>query len=196
MDAPLGTPVIRITAAPRRPLFWVFAALLAITVTGCQQRQAATQATAPAPLTTPEVTQPPGTAHQATPTHDLSNDESMGGHTLERHVGKTDAELSERLRREPQISSASTYTDQASAERAVGTAIASAGGKMKTWLSRRGRRPNLVLHYFDRSGPSIGRSLSRRQTAPTPCHRALVVIRWDERRHRSFVLTSYPEADR
>ena len=188
--------MIRITTARRRPLSWVFASLLVIAVTGCQQREAAPRATPPASLDTPEVSQAPETSHQATPTHDLSNDESMGGHTLARHVGKTDAELSDRLRREPQISSASTYTDQASAEHAVGTAIASAGAKMKTWLSRRGRRPNLVLHYADRSGPSIGRSLSRRQSTSAPCHRALVVVRWDERRKRFFVLTSYPEADR
>jgi hypothetical protein len=189
--------LIEVNSALRRLSFSVFASLLVIAVAGCQQRHAAPQAAAvPAPLTTPEIIPVPGTGHQSAATHDLSNDESMGGHTLARHVGKTDAELSDRLRREPQISSASTYTDQASAEHAVGTAIASAGGKMKTWLNRRGRRPNLVLHYSDRSGQSIGRSLSRRQTASAPCHRALVVIRWDERRNRFFVLTSYPEADR
>ena len=41
----------------------------------------------------------------------------MGGHTLARHVDKTDAELAERLRLEPQLSAASTYTDRAVAER-------------------------------------------------------------------------------
>ena len=50
---------------------------------------------------------------------DLAADESMGGHTLARHVGKTDSQLSDRLRREPQISAASTYTDREMAERTV-----------------------------------------------------------------------------
>jgi hypothetical protein len=44
----------------------------------------------------------------------------MGGHTLARHVGKTDAELIERLRREPQISSASTYTDRGAVADRIG----------------------------------------------------------------------------
>ncbi len=119
----------------------------------------------------------------------------MGGHTLTRHVGRTDAELAERLRRE-QISAASTWTDRDAAERAVGAALASADGKLTSWERRSGRRPNLVLHYTDRSGGTLGRSLSRGEHAAVPCTRALVVLKWDDRRDRFYVLTAYPEADR
>jgi len=127
---------------------------------------------------------------------DLSADESMGGHTLTRHVGRTDAELVERLRREPQISAASTWTDRETAEHAVGAALASADGKLTSWERRAGRRPNLVLHYAERSGATLGRSLSRGEHTAVPCTRALVVLKWDERRDRFYVLTAYPEADR
>jgi hypothetical protein len=44
---------------------------------------------------------------------DLGGDESRGGHTLARHVGRTDSQLLDRLAREPRISAASTYTDRA-----------------------------------------------------------------------------------
>jgi hypothetical protein len=125
---------------------------------------------------------------------DLSVDEAMGGHTLARHVGKTDAELIERLRREPQISSASTYTDRATAERVVGSALASPGRGFDAWRARTGRRPNFVVRHADSS--TIGRSLARGRSASVPCTRALVVLRWDERRNRFFVLTSYPEVTR
>jgi len=127
---------------------------------------------------------------------DLSLDESMGGHTLTRHVGRTDAELAERLRHEPQISAASTWTDRATAERAVGAALASADGKLRSWERRQGRRPSLVLHYTDRSGASLGRSLWRGERTAVTCTRALVVLKWDDRRDRFYVLTAYPEADR
>jgi len=120
----------------------------------------------------------------------------MGGHTLTRHVGRTDAELADRLRREPQISAASTWTDRDAAERAVGAALASADGKLASWQRRQGRRSNLVLHYTDRSGGTLGRSLSRGERTAVPCTGALVVLRWDERRDRFYVLTAYPEADR
>jgi len=126
----------------------------------------------------------------------LSIDESMGGHTLARHVGKTDEELAERLRREPRISAASTYTDRATAERAVGAALAAGGGKLSAWEKRTGRRPNLVLNYTSRGGQPLGRSLRRGQKRAAPSGRAIVVLRWDERARRFYVLTSYPEADR
>jgi hypothetical protein len=143
-------------------------------------------------------TSPPPSARGAEPgvRRDLSADESMGGHTLARHVGRTDAELAERLRREPQISAASTYTDRAAAERAVGAALASAGRQLAAWEQRSGRRPNLVLHYTERGAQPLGRSLSRGDSQPVPAFRALVVLRWDERARRSYVLTSYPEAGR
>ena len=135
-------------------------------------------------------------ARDATGIRDLSVDESMGGHTLARHVGRTDAELADRLRREPQISSASTYTDRTVAERVVGTALASETSALAAWRQRDGRRPNLVLRVRDRTGQPIGRSLSRGRQVSVPCSRALVVLRWDERAGRFYVLTSYPESGR
>ena len=127
---------------------------------------------------------------------DLAVDESMGGHTLARHVGKSDAELAERLRRERQISAASTYTDRGTAERSVGAALADGGGKLTSWRNRSGRRPNLVLRYVEPSRKTIGRSLTRGRSTPVLCTRAVVVLRWNERDNRFYVLTSYPEADR
>ena len=133
---------------------------------------------------------------QAQRVRDLSVDESLGGHTLARHVGKSDAELAERLARERQISAASTYTDRATAERSVGAALADGGGKLSSWMRRSGRRPNLVLHYVEQSRRPIGRSLMRGRKSPVSCTRAIVVLRWDDRKNRYYVLTSYPEADR
>ena len=118
----------------------------------------------------------------------------MGGHTLARHVGKTDAELLDRLRREPQISTASTYTDRATAERVVGAALASPGRAFDAWRTRTGRRPNFVLRYNARE--TIGRSMSRGRSTSARCDRAVIVLRWDDRLHRFYVLTSYPEVNR
>ena len=123
--------------------------------------------------------------------HDLSIDEALGGHTLERHVGRTDEQLRERLRREPNIAAASTYTDRETAEQVIGRALEESAAMVDRWESRTGRRPNLVL---DRTEPrAIGRSLRRSARMASACDHALVVIRWDERRSRSYVLTSYPD---
>lgn len=136
-----------------------------------------------------------GAGAGAQPVRNLSIDEALGGHTLARHVGKSDAELADRLRRERQISAASTYTDRATAERTVGAAMAGGGGKLASWLRRSGRRPNLVLNYVEPSRRVIGRSLIRRGKRLVSCTRAIVVLRWDDRKSRYYVLTSYPEAD-
>lgn len=124
----------------------------------------------------------------------MSADEAMGGHTLQRHVGKTDAELIERLRREPHISSASTYTDRATAETVVGAALQSGGRPFAAWRDRTGSRPNFVLRYH--ADRPIGRSIGRGHSTSVPCDRALVVLRWDSGRRNYYVLTSYPEATR
>lgn len=127
---------------------------------------------------------------------DLRADERMGGHTLARHVGRTDAELADRLRREPQITAASTYADVETAERVVGAALAQSTRRIDAWLQRPGPRTNLALNYLDGGGSPIGRSLQRGARASVPANRALVVLRWDDRNRHWLVLTSYPEVRR
>ena len=169
------------------------AVLLSLVSCGAPPEAARTQG--PTPSTTTPAPATPAVRTESAPTRDLALDESLGGHTLARHVGKSDAELADRLRREPGISAASTYTDRTIAERVVGAALARAGGKLKTWEQRSGRRPNLVLDYTEPSRQPIGRSLRRGQPSPRTASRAIVVLRWHERSDRFYVLTSYPESE-
>lgn len=171
---------------------WLLVAMLAI-VTACNRHESPAEQPTTAQGAQPISSKaPPAPAARG---RDLTIDESMGGHTLARHVGKTDAELAERLRREPQISAASTYTDLPVASRAVAGALEASSRELSSWSKRKGSRPNLVLRYLSRDGP-LGRSLARRARTAVPCVRAIVVLRWDVRRDRFYVLTSYPEADR
>jgi hypothetical protein len=127
---------------------------------------------------------------------DLREDERRGGHTIERHVGKSDEDLRARLKREPRIAAASTYTDLAVAERVVAEALREAAGQVERWTARTGRRPNLALDYDGAPGTIVGRSLRRGRPTAERCTDAVVVLRWDERRDDYFVLTSYPEVRR
>lgn len=126
--------------------------------------------------------------------YDLERDEALGGHTIERHVGKTDEELRARLRRETQISAASTYADLETARRVVGAAVAQSRARIEAWSSRTGSRPNLVVNYAEPGGRSIGRSIRRGARVSSTASRALVVLRWLPRERRWIVLTSYPES--
>lgn len=125
--------------------------------------------------------------------YDLDHDEDLGGHTLQRHVGRSDEQLVERLAREPGISAASTYNDRASAEKTVGEALAQEKRRVESWLNRPDVHPNLALQFHGHN--SIGRSIRRGDHASQPCYDAAVILRWDGD-HRFHVLTTYPEPAR
>ncbi len=144
------------------------------------------------------VAPPAAVVAQASPVagtaYDLSRDERLGGHTLSRHVGRSEEALRDRLASEPGISAASTYTDRATAEQTVASAIAENETRVAVWLARQGNRSNLALDYRGVSAEPIGRSLQRGRRESVPCTDAVVVLRWS--RNEYFVLTSYPEVRR
>ncbi|HKH98390.1 MAG TPA: RNase A-like domain-containing protein [Candidatus Sulfotelmatobacter sp.] len=133
----------------------------------------------------------PATQSSASVRHDLSQDEAAGGHTLRKHVARTDAQLRERLEHERDISAASTWNDRESAETAVGAAIAEQNNKISRWLERE-KHPNLVLDYDGGSAHPFGRTLRRGEDQVQPCAHAVIVLKWDAP-NSYHVLTAYPE---
>jgi hypothetical protein len=123
--------------------------------------------------------------------YDLGRDEQRGGHTLARHVARTDDELRERLARERNISAASTWTDRETAEAVVAHALAAERGRVDSWMRRGFPRANLALHY--NAGRVIGRSLRRGDARTVECSGAVIVLRADGPQS-FYVLTTYPEA--
>ncbi len=159
-------------------------AVVLIAFAACQSPPAQNGPGATAPAAQPE-------SHVASgPTRDLSQDEAAGGHILRKHVGRTDDQLRERLEREREITGSSTYTDRATAERAVGAAIAESLGRIEHWLNRTGGHPNLVIDYD--SPEPIGRTMNRGEDHAHPCSHALVVLKYAGP-NDYYVLTSYPE---
>ena len=155
--------------------------LVLVLISGCGPTKSTTPATG--------IAATPGAAPSSV-MRDLARDESEGGHTLRKHVGRTDAELRERLRRERRIAAASSYTDRETAERAVGSAIQQQQSRIANWLDRSGGHPNLVLDY-DADRP-IGRTIRRGDEQSEPCSHAVVVMKWMDPANY-YVLTSYPE---
>jgi hypothetical protein len=131
-----------------------------------------------------------GSAHR----YNLERDEERGGHTLKKHVGRTDQELLERLDRERNISAASTWTNREMAEGAVGETLEH-NSKLERWLDRSGRKPNLVLDYHGSPSHPVGRCIARGSTEAVPAYDALVVLKaYGDRDF--YVLTTYPECPR
>ena len=185
------------TMIPLRKGSWVLALLALALQLACQ---AAPPSSAPprvvaAPAPAAEARQPPANPAAVVERYDLERDEARGGHTIARHVGRTDDQLRERLTREQRISAASTYTDRVTAERVVATTLAREKARVQKWLARMGPRPNLALDYRGDRREPVGRSLTRRNPQPVVCSDAVVVLRWDGSRG-FIVLTSYPEVSR
>jgi hypothetical protein len=128
----------------------------------------------------------PEAAHR----YDLERDEQRGGHTLARHVGKSDEDLRERLRRERNIVAASTWTNRETAELTVTEALRAEQGRIENWIRRGYPRANLALHYD--AGRGIGRTLRRGQEQTVECTSAVIVLRADGP-DSFYVLTTYPE---
>lgn len=143
----------------------------------------------PAPRTPgrPQVAAPVG------PGVDLRRDERRGGHTIARHVGRTDAQLKARLQRES-IAAASTYADLESAERIVSLALADNARRLQRWVDQRAPKANLAIHYRARDALPTGRLLARGASTSRAVDGAVVVLRWS--RDGWYVLTTYPEEPR
>ena len=122
--------------------------------------------------------------------YDLARDEARGGHTLDKHAGRSDSELRERLDRERNISAASTWTNREVAEQTVGQALRAQRDKIARWEARGYHRPNLALH-FD-AGRVIGRSMRHGEERSYPATQAVIVLKADGL-NSFYVLTSYPE---
>ena len=127
----------------------------------------------------------------ATGRYDLERDEERGGHTVKKHVGRTDRQLEERLQHERNISAASTWTDLDTAETTVAAGLRAERGRIENWMRRGYPRANLALHYD--AGRIIGRSLRRGDSNTVDCTASVIVLRADGP-DSFYVLTTYPEA--
>ena len=116
--------------------------------------------------------------------------EAAGGHTLERHVGKTEAQLAQRLASETRISAASSFTDRSVAEAAIGEAMNRNQKAIDSWVKSRDNRYTIDYN----ANRIIGITLRRRASKTNSASRLKIVL---QRRPKLppgyFILTAYPE---
>ncbi|MFY9560402.1 MAG: RNase A-like domain-containing protein [Terriglobales bacterium] len=168
---------------------WMAAACMLSVLISCEPSRSAKGAAPTSPSASSRMEARVEAHFSAAPPRDLSRDEEAGGHVLRKHVGRSDNELRERLEREQNISGASTYTDRATAERAIGDALGQSQARIERWLNRSGGHPNLVLDYD--SDQPLGRTINRGDSQSRPCSHAVVVLKYAAPIY--YVLTSYPE---
>jgi hypothetical protein len=147
-------------------------------------------------------------------TIDLVMEEDLGGgHTIDKHVGKTDAQLLQRLRDqvkgngEPAIPAASTFTDLASAQKYTQECIRQKSSDIDAWLAT-GPPPTPPTEVFRVSStsdpnnplavsPVTGRTsevVNGQATPVTDAHGVATRLKYDPSLNPPFVVvTSMPE---
>lgn len=110
------------------------------------------------------------------------------GHTLAKHVGKTNASLRRRLAQEPRIPAASSYNSRALAEDAVSGTVTAQRNVVQFWL-RSGKKQLILEQEFDRA---VGRSVIRETGQVEKLSRARTVLVKDSSKLGYHVKTSYP----
>ncbi|HET6546214.1 MAG TPA: RNase A-like domain-containing protein [Rhodanobacteraceae bacterium] len=119
----------------------------------------------------------------------LDAHEDAGSHLIERHVGKSEQELVERLQRE-NISASSSFRDLPSAEHFVAATIAEHQDRIDAWVGGEGGRRLVLEASFDRS---TGISVQRGEThAEDVFSVKLVLERSDALGIGYRIVTGYP----
>ncbi|PHM35526.1 Toxin CdiA [Xenorhabdus szentirmaii] len=135
-----------------------------------------------------EVTQ--GTTVKAETTRTLIYHENFGGHAIERHVGKSDAQLLARFKNDPRVLASSTFTDMKTAEWAIGNGIAANREKLTTFMA--GNDTRMVLNH--KMPVNVGRVIPKGSTKSHESNNIVIVIDKDPLMPNGYrIQTAYPK---
>ncbi|MEC3795434.1 RNase A-like domain-containing protein, partial [Bacillus velezensis] len=121
----------------------------------------------------------------------LAAHEAKGGHLIERHVGKNDQELMERLEKSKmsnkKISGSSSFKDRATAEKVANITLSDNKDKIEKWLNNDVKKP-LVLSY--KGSEVLGRGITKGSAEISDLTNAKIILK--KKNDGSFILTGYP----
>jgi hypothetical protein len=136
-----------------------------------------------------QVDPPDGTGE--VPGGGLEAHENAGSHLIERHVGKSEQDLIERLRKE-NISASSSFRDLPSAEHFIAATITGHQAEIDAWVDGQGGRRLVIDGHFDAStGISVQRGDSQAEDVFSV---KLVLERSDKLGIGYRIVTGYPTA--
>ena len=134
---------------------------------------------------------PPGVASALPAPLDLRAEEAAGGHTIQRHVEKSEAALRARLARETSIPAASSFTDIATAEREIAAALHHRSAAIDVWAQASGGSPVHAFTY--NANRVVGHGVVRATGKLQEMTKVQIVLRKTSFGGRkAFLLTAYP----
>ena len=122
-----------------------------------------------------------------------TNDETMSGHIMYRHVGKSDDWLDGRLFGDRKLRFASTYYNLDTAQNAIKETMLDNKEKILLWLNS--DKEKLKTSFSKKFAEPLGISLAKHERKKMDATMAVVVLKRKESGKNNFyVLTSYPVA--
>ncbi|MGH2420191.1 RHS repeat-associated core domain-containing protein, partial [Pseudomonas canadensis] len=119
----------------------------------------------------------------------LDAHEKAGGHLMEKHIGRSDKQLLDRLKQEPHIPAASTFHDRASAEHEVSTVLDQNKAKIDKFL--KGTKNQTVI--TQKTNYPVGTSFKKNSTTALPGKEIQLIIRRDHKMHTGYrIHTGFP----
>ncbi|MGF6730010.1 hypothetical protein OKW50_002091 [Paraburkholderia youngii] len=122
--------------------------------------------------------------------HEAKLGSRIGGHTVEKHVGRTEAQLRERLTRESKRQTVSSFTNIESAEWAISEVMRVDALRIKTWAQSSRRAKPLELEKD--VGRTVGYGISRKTDSLTGMSVVHLVLKYETYNGMPYyVLTAY-----
>jgi Bacterial CdiA-CT RNAse A domain len=122
----------------------------------------------------------------------LASEEAAGGHTIARHVGRTEEQLRARLFQESKIPAATTFRTLREAERVLAEALRANKEAIKTWAKT--ATAGQTKAFTHEAGRVIGQGVVRSTNQMHEMTKVVVVLKKVVDQNRIyFVLTSYPK---
>ncbi|OLL28890.1 hypothetical protein BTH42_25385 [Burkholderia sp. SRS-W-2-2016] len=124
--------------------------------------------------------------------HEAKNGSSIGGHTIEKHVARTEAQLRERLRIEPDRKIVSSFTNLERAESAISEVMRTDAASIRNWAESSGKRRPLTLMQSVQG--NIGYGITRKTGNLTLMNRVVIVLKHQTYNGMPYyILTAYVE---
>ncbi|MGY2166622.1 RNase A-like domain-containing protein, partial [Pseudomonas tolaasii] len=132
---------------------------------------------------------PEGPYSKIVPGGGLAAHERAGGHLMQKHIGRSESQLLDRLQREPHIPAASTFHDRATAELAVSNVLDGNKTQIDNFLTG----PDNQIVIIQSVEAPIGTGIRKDTTTAVPGREIYLIIRRDERMHNGYrIHTGYP----
>jgi hypothetical protein len=124
--------------------------------------------------------------------HEAAAGSRIGGHTIAKHVGKSEAELRARLAAEPRRQFVSTFKSLDCAERVIYRALRSNKSAIEAWA--KAARTNETREFFFTAGEAIGSVLVRATNQVYSANTVCIVLKMQQYNGKLYyILTTYLE---